>query len=109
MWIVEFVNEKARNEILSLPKNLQARAFKMMQMLEIYGNTIGEPHTKNIGDDLFEIRIKSTEGIARSIYCYEVSKKIVILLTFIKKSEKIPKYIVEQAKQRLKEYKNARD
>ena len=75
MWIVEFVNEKATDEILSLPKNLQARAFKMIQMLEIYGNTIGEPHTKNIGNNLFEIRIKSTEGIARSIYCYEVGQK----------------------------------
>ncbi len=34
------------------------------------------------------MRIKLNEGISRSIYCYEIGKRIIILLTFVKKSKK---------------------
>ena len=78
----------------------------MFELLEARGNTLGEPYTKSIKDGLFEIRIKSDEGIARSIYCYEIGKRIIILLTFVKKTQKIPKSILNLAEQRLKEFKD---
>nr|WP_258032941.1 type II toxin-antitoxin system RelE/ParE family toxin [Campylobacter concisus] len=37
---------------------------------------------------MFEIRIKPDEGIARSIYCYEIGKRIIILLNFVKKRKR---------------------
>nr|WP_260953114.1 type II toxin-antitoxin system RelE/ParE family toxin [Campylobacter sp. RM16187] len=46
------------------------------------------------------------EGIARSIYCYEIGKRIIILLTFVKKTQKTPKSILNLAEQRLKEFKD---
>ncbi|WP_336296823.1 type II toxin-antitoxin system RelE/ParE family toxin [Campylobacter sp. RM16187] len=55
------------------------------------------------------MRIKSDEGIegiARSIYCYEIGKRIIILLTFVKKTQKTPKSILNLAEQRLKEFKD---
>ena len=78
----------------------------MFELLEARGNTLGEPYTKSLKDGLFEIRIKSDEGIARSIYCYEIGKRIIILLTFVKKTQKIPKSILNLAEQRLKEFKD---
>ena len=78
----------------------------MFELLEAKGNTLGEPYTKSIKDGLFEIRIKSDEGIARSIYCYEIGKRIIILLTFVKKTQKIPKSILNLVEQRLKEFKD---
>ncbi|WP_462109224.1 type II toxin-antitoxin system RelE/ParE family toxin [Campylobacter concisus] len=69
-------------------------------------NTLGEPYTKSLKGGLFEIRIKSDEGIARSIYCYEMGKRIIILLTFVKKTQKISKSILNLAEQRLKEFKD---
>ncbi|WP_299027047.1 type II toxin-antitoxin system RelE/ParE family toxin [uncultured Campylobacter sp.] len=78
----------------------------MFELLEARGNTLGEPYTKSIKDGLFEIRIKSDEGIARSIYCYEIGKRIIILLTFVKKTQKIPKSILNLVEQRLKEFKD---
>lgn len=78
----------------------------MFELLEARGNTLGEPYTKSIKDGLFEIRIKSDEGIARSIYCYEIGKRIIILLTFVKKTQKTPKSILNLAEQRLKEFKD---
>ena len=63
------------------------------------------PHTKAIKDGLFELRIKSKEGIARVFYCTVIKKRIFILHIFIKKSQKIPKNELKLAMSRLKEVK----
>ena len=78
----------------------------MFELLEARGNTLGEPYTKSLNDGLFEIRIKSDEGIAKSIYCYEIGKTIIILLTFFKKTQQTPKSILNLAEQRLREFKD---
>ena len=78
----------------------------MFELLEARGNTLGEPYTKSLNDGLFEIRIKVEDGIARSIYCYEVGRRIIILLSFVKKTQKTPRAVLNLAKQRLKEFKN---
>ena len=106
MWSVKFVNEAIKDEFLELPISLRQRGYKMFELLEARGNTLGEPYTKSLKDGLFEIHIKSDKGIARIIYCYEIGKRIIILLTFVKKTQKIPKSILNLAEQRLKEFKD---
>ena len=106
-WSIEFVNQSSLNEFNALPNGIKARMTQIIQMLKIYGNQVGEPHTAHLSDDLFEIRAKSKEGIARSIYCYQTSKKILILATAIKKQNKLAKYFIELAKNRLKVFQNA--
>ena len=106
MRSVKFANEAIKDEFLELPTGLRQRGYKMFELLEARGNTLGEPYTKSLKGGLFEIRIKSDEGIARSIYCYEISKRIIILLTFVKKTQKTPKSILNLAEQRLKEFKD---
>ena len=88
MWSVEFANEAIKDEFLGLPVGLRQRDYKIFELLETRGNTLGEPYTKSLKGGLFEIRIKSDEGIARSIYCYEMGKRIIILLTFVKKRKR---------------------
>lgn len=60
----------------------------MFELLETRGNTLGEPYIKSLKGGLFEICIKSDEGIARGIYCYEIGKRIIILLNFVKKRKR---------------------
>ena len=55
------------------------------------GPNLGLPHTKVMGDGLFELRIKAQEGIARVFYCIQVEHEIVMLHSFIKKTQKTPK------------------
>lgn len=52
---------------------------------------------------LYEIRAKGKEGIGRSAYCMAKGKEIVILHSFIKKSQKVPKKDLDLAKKRMKE------
>lgn len=59
-----------------------------------------------MGDTLFELRVKGKEGIARVFYCTLIGQKIVMLHSFIKKTEKTPQKELKVAQQRLREVKN---
>lgn len=100
---VSFINEVAQAEFLNLPNGLKARGVYMLDMLAM--GLRGEPHTKALESGLFELRIKSKEGIARSLFCYQIGARIIILRTFVKKSDKIPPTELEIASARLKELK----
>lgn len=71
------------------------------------GPNLGEPHTKAFGDGLFELRLKGAEGIARVFFCTLVGKRIVMLHSFIKKSDRTPLRERETAETRMKEVKRA--
>ena len=91
------------DEILGLPKPLQVRLLKLIERMEHYGGNLGAPHTEPLGrSGLFELRAKAKDGIARSIYCYESQKQIVLLSAFVKKSRKTPQREIKKALDRLK-------
>jgi phage-related protein len=75
--------------------------------MEIYGPNLGMPHTRAMGEGLFELRLKAAEGIARVFYCTLIGQRIVMLHQFIKKSEKTPRKELEIALRRMKETKDA--
>jgi len=58
-----------------------------------------------MGDGLFELRLKSKEGIVRVFYCAVVAQRIVVLHSFVKKSQKTPKKELETARRRMREVK----
>lgn len=74
--------------------------------MEIYGPDLGMPHTRAMGQGLFELRLKAAEGIARVLYCTVVDGQIVMLHQFVKKTEKTPVREMEIARRRMKELKN---
>ena len=70
-----------------------------------YGWPVGMPLSRSLGGGLFEIRSNITDGkIARVLFAV-VSKKMVLLHGFVKKTQKTPKPDLELAKRRLKEIK----
>jgi phage-related protein len=74
--------------------------------MEVYGPDLGMPHTRAIGQGLFELRLKAAEGIARVFYCTVIDRQIVMLHQFVKKTEKTPARELELARRRMKELKN---
>lgn len=109
MWNIKFLNQTVVDKFEAISYDLQAKLLKLFERVKIYGANLGEPHTKNLEDGLFELRAKAASGIARSVFCYSNGKTIIILLTYEKKSQKIPKNILNLAKARLKEFKNDND
>jgi phage-related protein len=93
--------------MLQLPAGFVARFLRYAERMEIYGPNLGMPHTRAMGDGLFELRLKAAEGIARVFYCTLIGQKIVMLHQFVKKSEKTPRKELEIARRRMKEAKDA--
>ena len=106
-WRISFYSARLQNEILELPAGFVARFLRYAERMESYGPDLGMPHTRAMGDGLFELRIKAGEGIARVFYCTVVGRRIVMLHQFIKKSGKTPRKELEIARKRMKEVQDA--
>jgi len=105
-WSIEFFNENVEIETLNFPPKILAKLLHIFEMIEELGPQLGEPFTKSLGDRLFEIRVKAKEGIGRSIFCYQKGNKIIILHSFIKKTQKTPQKDLKIALIRKKEIEN---
>ncbi len=102
-WKITFFSKKVEEKTLSYPDGILANFLHIAEMIEELGPTIGKPHTAPLGGGLFEIRAKGKEGIGRSLFCAVKGKEIVILHSFIKKTQKTPKKELNKARKRLKE------
>jgi len=105
-WEIIYYNSDLEEEILGLPDGLLARYIRLTELMEIYGADLGMPHAEALGKGLFELRVKAKEGIARIFYCTKVGKRIHMLHSFIKKTQKIPNKELKLARKRMQEVKN---
>lgn len=106
-WSISFVNEKSEGEVLSLSPDLKAKFLHIGDMLQDFGpQKMGLPHIRPLGKKLWELRLKGKDNIARSIYVLASRKRIVILHTFIKKTQKTSDKALKIALSRLKEIDN---
>jgi len=102
-WKIIFFSDKVEAQTLKLPASILANFLHIAEMIENMGPNLGKPYVGRLASGLYEIRAKGKEGIARSVYCTLKKREIVILHTFIKKSEKTPKKELDLAKKRMKE------
>ncbi len=79
--------------------------MQFVDSMEEFGPNLGLPHTKSMGNGLFEMRIKSFEGIARVFYCTMIDKKIIVLHSIVKKTTKTPPKELAIANKRMNEVK----
>lgn len=105
-YTILYYNEAVRLEIFGLPETLQSRYIALTARMVQVGANLGEPHTEAFGAGLFELRLKGAEGIARVFYCTMIGRRIVMLHSFVKKTQKTPPGERRIAESRLKEVKN---
>jgi phage-related protein len=106
-YTIGYYSEAVLQDIDSMPLRLRARYAILVERMKHSGSDLGEPHTQAMGSGLFELRLKSPEGIARVMYCTLVGRRIVMLHSFIKKTQKTPMADLALARKRLLEVKNA--
>jgi phage-related protein len=102
-WSIEYYSDKLARMILKMPSGLLARYIHVSDLMLKFGPNLGMPHTRAMGEKLFEMRLKSKEGISRIFYCTKIGKKIIIIHFFIKKTQKTPTKEIEIARKRLVE------
>jgi len=103
-WTVEFVSRVAEQEVNALPEDMRSRFARIAQLIQDRGlMSVREPYVKHIDGKLWEMRLSGKAGIARSIYVAASGQRVLVLRTFIKKTEKTPQGEIESALARLKE------
>ena len=104
---IEYYSEDVEEQMLELPDTLAARYIVLTRRMTVVGANLGPPHTESFGEGLFELRLKGADGIARVFFCTLVGRRVMMLHSFIKKTQKTPLREIELARRRMKEVKNA--
>ena len=102
-WSVTYYDQQVADSIKRWPVKMRSKYLRTVDLIETHGPQLGGLFTKPLKNGLFEIRIKAQEGIGRAFFCYRVGFEIIILHSFIKKTQKTPKKEMDIAMKRLKE------
>ena len=102
-WTVTYYSQQVADGIKNWPSKIRGKYLRTIDLIEEHGPQLGAPFTKALNNGLFEIRIKAQEGIGRAFFCYRQGNEIIVLHTFIKKTQKTPKKELAIAVQRMKQ------
>jgi phage-related protein len=110
-WTIEFYKTEddespVEEWMSSIPKTAYTKLIRNMKMLREFNITLKEPYVKPLGDKLYEIRAKDTNGIYRVVYFAYTGKKFIMLHGFTKKTQKTPTKELKLSKQRMEEIIN---
>jgi len=103
-WLVIYGDKRAEKEISKLADDMRADFLRIIELVERYGlEQVHEPYIKHLRGKLWEMRMRGRDGIARAAYVTTQGKQVVILHTFIKKTQRTPPEAIELALKRAKE------
>jgi phage-related protein len=100
---IDYFHPRVLAEIESWPVDVLADYARLIELLAEHGPNLRLPHSRALGGGLFELRPRGRSGIGRAFYCYLVGKRIVIVHSFIKKTQQTPDQELKVARKRLKE------
>jgi phage-related protein len=76
----------------------------MIERIEAVGlERMQEPHVKHLRGKLWELRLSGRDGIGRAIYVTAVGRRVVIVLAFLKKTQRTPHGVLALAERRANE------
>lgn len=103
-WTVEFLNEEVKAEFQELPRDLQACLQRIISLILDDGlENVGMPYVRHIQGKLWAIRGHSKDGIVRSIYVTASGRRVIIVRSFIKKTQGTPVQEIRIALKRARE------
>ena len=105
-YTISYYSERVRQQVMSLPPGILADYLHLTDLIQHHGANLRMPHSRAMGDGLFELRPKGPEGIGRVFYCMQLGSSVIILHSFIKKTNTTPVADLKFARKRLKEVKN---
>jgi phage-related protein len=105
-WTITYYSPKVKIEIDDLPQGIRADLLRLYDLLTLYGANLRLPHSRAMGNGLFELRPTGKEGIGRVFYCTQVGWRIIMPHSFIKKTQETPERELAIARKRLKEIKD---
>lgn len=105
-WTIGYYSQEVQDNISDMPVGIRASYARLSNLLAEFGIDLRLPHSRAMGKGLFELRPRGEEGIGRVFYCTLIHKRIVVLHSFIKKTQATPRKELKIAFRRMKEVKN---
>jgi phage-related protein len=102
-WQITYYKARVQRDIWAMPADIVADYLRLTEVMTLYGANLRMPHSRAMGGGLFELRPKGPEGIGRVFYCTQVGKTIVVLHSFVKKTQETPDTEMRLARKRLKD------
>ena len=102
--VQEFLDELKTNN-----SKLYVKTLRTIDLLEEYGAALGMPHSKYVGDDIFELRTKQGSNITRVLYFFVVGDKAILTNGIVKKTNKLPAQTKKTALIHMADYKRRYD
>lgn len=90
--------------VQKLNKKDVAKVLYYFDLLQTYGNQLGEPYSKYLCDGIFELRFKLNKNNIRILYFFENNRIIVLTSGFMKKTQKAPVSEIAKAKKYKKDF-----
>lgn len=83
-------------------KSTQSKILRAIRLVTIYGPDLGLPHTRHLGDKLYELRIRGKNEVRIFFVAIVDQKTVVLLHAFKKRTQKLPKKELALARARQK-------
>lgn len=106
MFRVEYFNDRVLADIESWPVDMLADYARLVELLEAHGTDLRLPHSRAMGEGLFELRPRGKKNIGRAFYCFLIGKRVVILHAITKKTRSTPDRELKLARKRMRELQN---
>jgi phage-related protein len=105
-YTIEYFHSHVKKDIEGWPVGILADYARLVELLLEFGPNLRMPHSRAMGDGLFELRLRGREGIGRALYCFVVGQRVVILHAFVKKTQETQEKELRLARKRMKEVRN---
>ncbi len=105
-WTILYYDERVKRDVFALPKGILAGYLLLIEAMEEHGADLRMPYSRAMGEGLFELRPRGREGIGRVFYCIRVGYELVVLHSFVKKTQETPNDELQIARRRMKEVRN---
>ena len=103
-WTIEFLNAEVRAELDVLPVDIRASFERIARLVQAFGlEHVHEPYIKHLDGQLWEMRLKGKDGIARALYVTAIGRRVIVVRVFVKKTQKTPPREIKLAAKRAKE------
>lgn len=94
------IQDNVEEFIQNLQPTELAKVLHTIELLEMFGNELGLPHSRHMKDGLLELRVPGKRAI-RVMYCFH-KNEVILLHAFFKKTQQTPTRDIDTARLLMK-------
>jgi phage-related protein len=101
LYAINYYSPRVLEDVKAWPVGVLADYNRATELLAQRGPATPMPHSRAMGDGLFELRLRGREGSGRALYCFLPERRVVILGCFMKTTRATPGREIRRARERM--------